>query len=418
MNRIGVIAAYEFQRHVFKRSFVVVLAIVPVLALVIVGLAALSTLTAHDYTPVGYVDQAGFLGADPLLPPLRAGATAHDNVQQTVPIVAFASEAEARQALDAGTIQAFYVLPLDYPADQNVRVVYTTYPRGIAEDQFWDFLQLNLLARHVPETDALRAVAGSSLVIRTRDGSQEISDANFLGQFLPLLAGIALLILMLISSGYLMQIVATEKENRTMEVLITSVGPGRLITGKLLGVIGITLLTLLVWVGSVALLLGLASQGLDLPMLRSLAFVPGTWLALLAVLIPTFLLLAGLMIILGVAVVDPQEANAVGPLLLLVFEIPYLLIIVFVNDPNGPLAVALTLFPVTALQTLSLRMALTAVPLEQIVASVVVLFATGLGSIWLAGRVLRIGMLRYGQRLRLREIFGGGDAALREGGSS
>ena len=46
-----------------------------VLAIVIVGLAALSSLTAHDYTPVGYVDPANFLGATPLMPPLRAGAT-------------------------------------------------------------------------------------------------------------------------------------------------------------------------------------------------------------------------------------------------------------------------------------------------------------------------------------------------------
>jgi ABC-2 type transport system permease protein len=74
------------------------------------------------------------------------------------------------------------------------------------------------------------------------------------------------------------------------------------------------------------------------------------------------------------------------------------------EDPNGTLATALSLFPLTAPATLPLRLFVTPVPLWQISLSVGLLVVTALCGIWLAGRAFRLGMLRYGQRLRLREL--------------
>jgi ABC-2 type transport system permease protein len=55
--------------------------------------------------------------------------------------------------------------------------------------------------------------------------------------------------------------------------------------------------------------------------------------------------------------------------------------------------------------TITLRLGFTTVPTWQVVASVVILIISAIGAIWLAGRAFRLGMLRYGQRIRWKEII-------------
>jgi ABC-2 type transport system permease protein len=67
----------------------------------------------------------------------------------------------------------------------------------------------------------------------------------------------------------------------------------------------------------------------------------------------------------------------------------------------------MSLFPLTAALTILLRSAFVTVPTWQIVLGVVLLLISAVGSLWLAGRVFRLGMLRYGKRLGWKEIFQG-----------
>ena len=75
------------------------------------------------------------------------------------------------------------------------------------------------------------------------------------------------------------------------------------------------------------------------------------------------------------------------------------------EHPNSPLAVGLSFFPLTAPLTVLMRAGLTEIPIWQIVAISIIMVLSAAGSLWLAGRAFRLGMLRYGQRLRLVEIF-------------
>jgi ABC-2 type transport system permease protein len=73
--------------------------------------------------------------------------------------------------------------------------------------------------------------------------------------------------------------------------------------------------------------------------------------------------------------------------------------------PNALLPTILSFLPFTALLTVTLRNIFTAVPFWQVAASIAVQTACAVGAIWLAGRAFRLGMLRYGRRLRLRELL-------------
>jgi ABC-2 type transport system permease protein len=85
--------------------------------------------------------------------------------------------------------------------------------------------------------------------------------------------------------------------------------------------------------------------------------------------------------------------------------LPYLFIGVFIQNPNNPLAIAMSLFPLTAPMTIIIRLSFTTIPIWQVIASVTILVLSAIGAVWLAGRAFRLGMLRYGQRLHLKEVF-------------
>jgi ABC-2 type transport system permease protein len=76
------------------------------------------------------------------------------------------------------------------------------------------------------------------------------------------------------------------------------------------------------------------------------------------------------------------------------------------EHPNSPLAVGLSLFPPTSVATFSMRIAFAPVPTWQVIVSVALTSLCALGALWLAGRAFRLGMLRYGQRLTIPELFG------------
>jgi ABC-2 type transport system permease protein len=386
---------YEYKRHVFTKRFLMGVLSIPLIGLVGFGLVFVILSLEDDTTPVGYVDSSGLL-ADPLTGPEP------EKPYERVPFVLFETEADARSALEAGQIQGYYLIPADYPSTGALTVVYDDKISRPARQQFYDFLGVNL-ARSLDSAAASRLLQGSEVIVLSPDGSRVASEQTFFNFFLPMLLGIAFVIAMFTTGGYLMQAVTEEKENRTIEVMLTSVSPGQFMAGKILGDIAIGLTQILTWVLFVVLIVLLGRS--SLAFLRSVQIAPQTiWLALLIVL-PSFVTLSALTAAIGASVTEAREGQQVIGLLTIPVWIPYMLMFPLMTNPNSPLAVTLSLLPLTAPLTILIRDGMTILPAWQIAASAAVQVAAAVGSLWLAGRVFRLGMLRYGKRLRLREVF-------------
>jgi len=104
-------------------------------------------------------------------------------------------------------------------------------------------------------------------------------------------------------------------------------------------------------------------------------------------------------------VAEAQEAQQLTALFLMPFFIPMWLAAAIVENPSGPLAVGLSLFPPTSVATFSLRLGFAPVPAWQIATSAALMSLSALGAVWIAGRAFRLGMLRYGHRLNWRSLF-------------
>ncbi len=107
MSKILLVALHEYKRHVFNKRFLMGLLSVPLVVVAMFGLIFLVLSMENNTTPIGYVDHSGLL-ADPLPAPEP------EKPMKPVPMLPFATEADARSALEAGQIQAYYVIPEDY----------------------------------------------------------------------------------------------------------------------------------------------------------------------------------------------------------------------------------------------------------------------------------------------------------------
>jgi ABC-2 type transport system permease protein len=397
MSKLWLIAKDEFRRNVYKKSFILALLSVPLMLAFNVGIGLIVENLEKNPSPIGYVDHSGLLDH-----PIQAY---DDNSSDAVPIIAFDSEDAAREALLAKEIQAFYVLSADYRTTSNVELYYVEEPAGNATSQWYDFLQANLLANYPPEI-AKRLIEGTRMTIRSPGGIIEMpAGGPTLSSMLPLITSVAFVFLLLFSSGYLMSGVITEKENRTIEVIVTSVSTNDLVVGKVMGIVAISLTQLTTWILIAVLTIAVGGNVFGLTWFQDLSI---NWIAIAKVIVialPSYIFAAGLMFTVGSTLTEAQEGQSVGSLFFLLHILPIYMIVTLVENPLGIQTTLLGILPFTALLTTGLRSIFTDIPLWQITLSAAVQTLCAVGALLLASRAFRLGMLRYGQRLRIRELF-------------
>jgi len=349
----------------------------------------------NNTTPIGYVDHAGFL-ADPVQAPPP------EPPDKPVNMIAFADEAAAQSALDAGEIQAYYIIPEDYFSTGKLNVVYVAEVKSPARIQFFNFLTANVL-RDTDPAIANRLINGSEVTVRSADGKRSISTGDWFNMILPMIIALGFIIAMFSTGGYLMQAVVEEKENRTMEVIITSISPNQFMAGKIIGDAAVGLTQILVWGLFIAVGVIAGRQSLDF--LRGVQISSQTILLSVVIIFPSFIIVAALMATIGATVTEAREGQQMTGLVALPIWIPYMFMFTMMNNPNSPVAIILSMIPLTAPLAILVRDGVTVLPAWQIALSSAIQILAAVGAIWLAGRAFRLGMLRYGKRLKWREIF-------------
>lgn len=398
MAKVWQIIKHEYHRHVFQKKFIFSLLSLPIGVGAMAIVAVLIIVFSIDSSPVGVVDQASFLKQ---LPQDKHDGTLFEPV---IDFVSFRDTDQAQNVLDEGTIQAYYIIPETYPESLEIELVYDEEPDSGVQNQFSKLLRQNLeITEDLDESISNRLKSGSDITITSLDGSREMNQDEWFMIFTPFIAGIMFVIVVMTSGSYLLQAVVQEKENRTMEIVITSVSPSQLMTGKIIGNIAVGLTQLIVWLlfGWIALKVG----GLIWPMLQDFSLPANYMLVLLLVMLPAFVMVAAIMASIGASMTEAREAQQVSGLFSLPIMIPYYLSSVIMMNPNGTLAIVLSFFPLTAPITILMRMAFTVVPVWQIAINIAILVIFAGAAIWLAGRTFRMGMLRYGKKISLKEIL-------------
>ncbi len=394
MRNYWLVAKHEYRRMVFRRGFVLATILVPVGLAALIFVAILVETMGQSDMPIGYVDNPGIFDES-----LQANLP---DAESRIEILEFPDEERAMSALEAGQIQAFFVFPSSYPDSLETDLHFVENPPdGDLWREFDDFVRINIL-EFLPWDVQQRLLEGANITVLDVTSNREFSESAVINIILPFIATFFFLFATMMAAGYLMAVVATEKENRTMEIVISSITPGQLIGGKAAGLLAGALTQLTIYVLAIIVAVRIA-----LPYVAILQFieVPWTYLGIMVLFfLPAYALVASIMIAIGGAVAESQQGQQVAGILNMLFLLPLFLMPLLFTNPGHPAIVFLTLFPTSSFLMVSLRWGFGTVPSWQLGLSWVILVGTTLLMLWIAVRIFRAGMLRYGQALTLKGV--------------
>jgi len=400
MNKTLLIFKHEFQAMVRRTGFIIMTIAFPMLALIAIGGGEIiSGLGGGNGQPkevkIGYVDAASII-------------TGYER-QGNFTFVRFASADDANRALREDEIREYLVIPADYLATGAVghfTVNREIEPPPEKVSAATGFLLDNLLAADVPPDILARAKAplnASTVLIDPETGLPAEDQGGFAALVLPYFFSILLVMSIFTSSGYLLQGLAEEKENRVMEVLLSSVSARQLITGKVLGLGAAGLAQMAIWLISARFLADMASENF-VDILGALEVSVYFVTIALTYFILGYLLYAIIMATVGSITSTVRESQQLATVFSLLAVAPLWGLVYIIENPDAPLSVFLTLFSFTAPITTIIRIGATDVPFWQIGASIAIMVATIFGLLLLSAKVFRTFLLMYGKTPKLGEI--------------
>jgi ABC-2 type transport system permease protein len=235
-------------------------------------------------------------------------------------------------------------------------------------------------------------------------GGEVSSEGTWIASFV---IGLMIYLTLAIYGQAIMGAVVEEKETRIAEILFSSAKPFELMFGKLVGVGLAGLTQLAIWVVSAAALLAFIALQTDYRMIVDSVptITPLMVVYFLIFFLLGFFIYASIFALIGSMVTTVQEGGQFSfPPIMLMLAAFYFCFAV-IRDPNSSLSFWVTLAPFLAPITMPVRILAETPPFWQIALSVVVNCAAIAALVWLAARVYRVGMLMYGKRATIPEVW-------------
>lgn len=259
-----------------------------------------------------------------------------------------------------------------------------------------------------PEIIALAQNGASSQITSYKDGEE---TAGFNEYVAPAIFVLLFYIIFAFSVSYMLTSVSEEKENRSMEMVLTYVKPRTLIVGKLLGVSLVTLtqiafFAVLAVIGFI--ILQNVNGGVALPMgVEPSRIVFDFWPIFFGFtfLVIGFLMFAGYMTATAAAAPSSKEANNFSAVFFISAFIPFYFIMLLVTNPESPIVKFLTFFPLTSPVVSLVRNTVGNMSLLESWLALIVMAFFMCVSIWIAVRAFRLGALEFGSAIKLSKLF-------------
>ena len=393
MNQILNIARRELLVNLRRPTFWLATILVPLVAgALFLGSTLLTEMFVEDDAadplaaaakPSGFVDHAGIVREIP--PELHSM------------LLPYSNEAAAEAALRDNAINGYFVIEPDYLATGRVTSVsrQTSVLGGGGTQRIDALLRANLVA----DERLVRRLAQPLVVEREAAPGVDADDNSPLGDTLALALAMLLAFSILNGGGSLVQAIGEEKENRTIEVVLTSVRPLQLMAGKLAGLGSMALVQLSVWMllgGSVLATGGSVLSG------GAGAVQPGMWVWLLVFFVLGYLFYGGLLAAVGALGATTRESGQITGLLV----IPLLLPLMFGRAlDEGALGIVFSVIPFTAPVAAILQLGRGEMPAWLLALSLLAMLAGVAFSLWLAARLFRATTLLGGTRPTPRALW-------------
>ncbi|WP_455834086.1 ABC transporter permease [Pseudarthrobacter siccitolerans] len=399
-HNLGTVVAFEFTRTIKKKGFAVATLAIPfilILVFVLIFASNSSTEASADAQKNSAISFT-YTDASGIIPPQMAQAAGGRSASD--PDAALA-------AVKDGSSEAYFAYPKD-PSSEPVKVYGADL--GMFENGKYEAVAKQLL-NAAAQSEVRNPQLAAALAGTVKFDSETYRDgqpSGGIGSVIPpLLFLVAFYIAMILLSNQMLNSTLEEKENRVTEMILTTLNPTTLITGKIISLFAVGLVQMLVFLAPVAAGYLFFRDSLALPEmdLASLVFKPGPMITGALLLLGGFTLFTGVLVAIGAIMPTAKEAGTIfGPLMAAMF-IPFYAYSLIISDPQSPVVQVFTYFPLTAPVTAMLRNGFGT--LSGVEAAIVIaeLFIVGVLILRLAVHLFRYGSIEYGKKLSIAGTF-------------
>ena len=432
-SNITLIIQREFNERVRKKSFIITTILMPVLMIVLmIAPALIMEYSRGEQKTIAVIDRSGLVA-----PQLASDEELRFETTDLTPD-------EARRELT----DRFGVLVIGADIlenSNNVRLYANSSTSMSVESNITEQIEKileteKLKAYNIENLDRILDEVKTSVTLQTfrNDKSQEEdtqAQSSTVATVAGYILGFILYMFLLIYGSMVMQSVIEEKNNRVLEVMVSSVRPFDLMLGKILGVAAVAVVQVLIWgvliiaagtfvmphlmpadamAGVAAMQQGMpdaaAASGMDPEMLQAVAamsdlgYILKIFVCLLLFVFGGYLLYSAMFAAVGSAVDNVQDASQLQMPITLPIILALLMMLAVIKDPNSPMAFWFSIIPFTSPVVMMARIPYD-IPWWEIILSLAVLYASFVAMVWFAAKIYRVGIFMYGKKPTLKELF-------------
>jgi ABC-2 type transport system permease protein len=405
MSKLGRIVRMEFRLTVANKVFIVLTILGPFLIAAVTILPSLLTMSGNAIgSPVVKI---ALVGANPRLLSEISPVLLQSNIQIS-PVQQSAESLDSQ--VQNGDLEGYLIVPVDLSA--VARIVYVS--RNASDFRVTGALQAVIgraivVQRLVKAGIPAQQVASLTQppVVETRQLTQNGHTRKNLDYLTVLMTGLTLAMLLYVTVLLYGQVIGrsvlSEKTDKTVEIMLSSVRPMDLLFGKILGKALASLLQYGIWVAISAAVLKVIGPRFGVSIGSAVSVHTLGYLVLFFIL--AFFLYCSLYAALGAASQDEQHLGQLAWPVVIFLAIPVVMISPIISTPQAPVIIVMSLFPFTAPVVMFLRILVGAARPWEILASIGLTIATTGGVIWASAKIFRVGILMTGKRFKLREVL-------------
>ncbi|MCE2413804.1 ABC transporter permease [Candidatus Poribacteria bacterium] len=436
-NKIITVIKREYMTRVKSKGFLASLFLMPVL---MCGLVLLSSFLAimedktQEMRKLAVIDETGEIFAE-----MQAAVAGHSTFQHKGELVyrlheETATTEEARTALrervNTKDLYAYLEIPKDVFANGEVRFYARTATNFEIQSAFRRIISDIVRDRRFAESgysrsevsQLMRSVRFNAYAIKSsrgKDGTAEVESPIETGARIGLgyILVFVLYMFVLIYANSIMRSVLEEKTTRIVEVIISSIKPHQLLLGKLVGVCSVCLTMFAIWVVFGVLLVMnieplLSIFGIDSLPIQFIQVIETIKASSAEVLtyffiyfIVGFFMYSTLYAVVGAICSTEEEAQQTGVPLTMLIVVPFVLMFQLFRIPDSIVSVLLSHVPFFSPILMFMRINVLMPPLWEILLNILLMCVTVLLVTLISGKIYRIGILMYGKRPTLRQLW-------------
>ncbi len=406
-NVIAVIRR-EYLQRVRSKWFIAATVAGPLLMAAVTVLPAwLAIQGERDEFRLAIVDGTGVL-SERLVPRLENGGFEVEEVRWHTDVVT-----DLRERANGGDLGGFIMVD-ELTLETGEAIYYSMdVPSGLRRVTVQTSIARTALEYQLEQrgVDAEGLMGGGALEIEVI--SEAGSDITEVGFGLAYIGSFFLYMTILLYAVAVMRATLEEKTSRIVEVIVSAMRPWELMLGKIVGVCAVSLTQMAIWISAAtALIVGgipmIIAARPELTNLSSISeIVPGISLVILFLgfFLFGFLMYSGLYAAVGAMCNTDEEAQQAQFPMIILLIVPILMVMPVIQEPNTPMAVWLSLFPLFSPILMWARVAGGGVPSWQVLLSFILMALMVWVIAWIAGRIYKVGILMSGKRPTLPEIW-------------